>query len=329
MKEYYSFLDIALLCKISYIVNSSQKKEQVLNKILETLTNQEYKKENSISSSIDSTDQEYYISKCDTSNFPLNINERDDIEFLFEKLDNIIKFRENQETDAQVIFCSSLDRKTKFIIFPGSQSRKDWEENADFLQIDCAEPNPDCIKIHKGYWQQFTSLKNYIWEEIMEDKDFERIIISGHSLGHSLALLATFYIHYDNYIEEIKIDRGFAPDIKCIGLAGPKCGNNNFAKFMDNLHLNKKKMTEIYRIVNYRDLVPELPPKKFVIDYKHVNKVVLMYFKDNKVLNDIPNYSLWEFIKHLFGQHLSMKYHHIDEYIKKIQGQSLLCRYNL
>lgn len=79
---------------------------------------------------------------------------------------------------------------------------------------------------------------------------YAKIVLTGHSLGGALALLAAAYIH-SIYVN---VDQLYT-------MGQPRVGNNNFAQFMTNLIPNT------FRIVNYADVVPRIPQS--ILGFKH------------------------------------------------------------
>lgn len=77
--------------------------------------------------------------------------------------------------------------------------------------------------------------------------DCEGLIITGHSLGGSLAsLFGTLVLHMGVYKAE---------NLKTITLGQPRTGDEAYAKAHDQLHKYS------YRVVHRKDPVPHLPPK--------------------------------------------------------------------
>ena len=75
-------------------------------------------------------------------------------------------------------------------------------------------------------------------------------MITGHSLGGALAVMAAAHLHNKYKMVEYLYTQG-----------QPRVGNDKFAQFMTQLIPN------IYRIVHYADQVPHVPQS--VLGFKH------------------------------------------------------------
>ncbi|KAJ8141022.1 hypothetical protein OXX79_007568 [Metschnikowia pulcherrima] len=173
--------------------------------------------------------------------------------------------------------------KSIYLAFMGTSTYQDWLNNLsampvlyrplvvtsdDFKAVD----NRDCVncRVHKGI-NSFLKLNGAIvLKEVLKVKkelpDY-RLVVTGHSLGAALATLAGI---------ELRL-LGF--ETLVVTLAGPKVGERNFAKFVDELfdtsnvtkRIDEEKSfdhigTALVRMVHLHDVVPYLPPTRF---FKH------------------------------------------------------------
>jgi hypothetical protein len=129
---------------------------------------------------------------------------------------------------------------------------------------------PKC-KIHAGLYNQYISIKNYIYNIIQKYNNINEIIICGHSLGGGLATIAAFDIKYN--LTKHKIS--------CFTLGSPRVGNKVFTSKFNEL------IQESYRIGNLNDPVQNAPMNH---KYSHVHYSII--FNNNKIIknNDIPWY---------------------------------------
>ena len=121
------------------------------------------------------------------------------------------------------------------------------------------------IKVHKLFYLIFEKIKNDIFsEEILKDinsnKDYQ-IIFIGHSLGGAISTLASYYFATYNLAENEPV---------LITFGQPRVGNENFAR--DYM----KKISNVYRIERYQDLVAMIPPRKKISEWTVVKRIKLV-----------------------------------------------------
>ncbi|GEQ69161.1 hypothetical protein JCM33374_g2832 [Metschnikowia sp. JCM 33374] len=169
--------------------------------------------------------------------------------------------------------------KTIYLAFMGTSSIQDWLNNLSIIPVSYqplvvtsdefnAVDTRDCVKcrVHKGI-NSFLKLNgavvlNAVLKAKKELPDY-RLVVTGHSLGAAIATFAAI---------ELKL---LGLDVLVVTLAGPKIGEKNFAKFVDELFdtvnvidiISKEKSfdhinTALIRMVHIHDIVPYLPPTK-------------------------------------------------------------------
>ena len=158
-------------------------------------------------------------------------------------------------TDTEGFTALTSDR-TMIIAFTGSESVKDWINNARVLHTPypSVTKNED-IKVHYGFYTGYLLVRQQIHEEF-KSKQPERVIATGHSLGGALATLCALDIQYN-----------FFPDnpeqVTCYTFGSPKVGNQ---AFVDSYN---RRVPQTFRIINGGDGVTWLPrPWQ---GYAHVN----------------------------------------------------------
>ncbi len=160
---------------------------------------------------------------------------------------------------------------TQYIFFEGSAGKKDWWDNFHFCKspvksisnskksVPYANVNPD-IKVHDGFISQYKTVRDIILAHVCDKKvqGFNRIIITGHSLGATLATLCAVDIQFNN------------PDLEiiCLPFASPRVGNKAFVKSYN------KRVPETYRFTFENDIVCRVPMESF--GYKHVDKDIFL-----------------------------------------------------
>jgi triacylglycerol lipase len=128
-----------------------------------------------------------------------------------------------------------------FIVFRGTQARRDWKDNLDIRMIRTFYGH-----VHYGYAHCLDSLSKQTIHEVIAtfDKPY-KICLTGHSKGGALAMLAT----------AVLTRNGFAP-IALYTFGQPKVGGKSFVKWWD-----RNVKAKCYRVVNGGDPVPHLPPE--------------------------------------------------------------------
>ena len=165
-----------------------------------------------------------------------------------------------------VIGIDQTNNDTAIMAFRGTMTKSDWLADAfanySVLNqiIDGIEKN---IKVAHGFGSLFgifkgVKNKNTMNEQIDNwlnlNKNIKNIIISGHSLGGTLATLSAVYIK-SKYPEL---------NITVYTYASPRVGNNEFYNYYTQLGLNKNT----FRFFSSYDMVPKSPPE--FLHYKHV-----------------------------------------------------------
>lgn len=171
---------------------------------------------------------------------PLNLNIKKDYSYLNDY--NNYYYLNNNITKAQLYI---LYNKNKInIAFKGSKNINDIFAN---LNINQRKFINNDIKVHSGYLHQYLSLKYNIINvinNIIEKNKINDIIFTGHSLGGSIATIASIDLFnlYNKY------------NIKCYTFGSPKVGNIDFCTYY-NKHIKTS-----YRFVNKYDYIEHLPP---------------------------------------------------------------------
>lgn len=152
------------------------------------------------------------------------------------KFDVVSIFNHN---DTQAFLAIKQSTKIAVLAFRGTESDADKKRN---LNTPFTEEGR--IKTHTGFKKAYEQVCDKINIEIkrLDNEDYA-IYITGHSLGGALAILATYDLE--------KRNKNIAA---CYTYGSPRVGNRA-------LYANRK--TPIYRIVNARDIVPNLPPADF------------------------------------------------------------------
>lgn len=158
----------------------------------------------------------------------------------------------NRDSDANV--------KIAFVSFRGTQTAVDWKHDVDALYepyglVDGAGD------VHQGFLAVYKTLRDSVKASLeAASGGCDSLLVTGHSLGAALALLAAPDIAKN-------ILPGRVPNL--LTFAGPRTGLFRFHRFFDNL------IPSCYRIVATGDIVPDVPlfvPPLFW--YQHVGREV-------------------------------------------------------
>jgi triacylglycerol lipase len=134
--------------------------------------------------------------------------------------------------------------KTAFVAFRGTQTFEDWVGNFDAL-FEPYKYVPNAGQVHMGFQSIYGALHDSIAAGIgAAIAGCENLLVTGHSLGGALAVIAA---------PDLAKNLTLVPDL--ITFAGPAVGLADFARFFD------LKIPSCYRVVNFWDLVPRLPPQ--------------------------------------------------------------------
>jgi hypothetical protein len=160
------------------------------------------------------------------------------------------KFTKKEAFDYGVAdgFYAQKGSKTKVVVFRGSDEFIDWIANLFIAKRVVPYGNyKSKIRVHSGWIETYKQIRNLVHDQVL---NFDNVIITGQSLGASLATLCAVDIQY-NFPNK---------NIACVPFGSPKVGNKAFTDSFD------KRVPDTYRFVHGRDLIPLLPPF-----YSHVS----------------------------------------------------------
>lgn len=164
----------------------------------------------------------------------------------------------------RIIIGKMQDNDGCLVAFRGSDDLVNWIRNFQFWQItpitfeDC-----DGCMVHSGFYTIWKNMKQLTLDTLHEvgcvsaGKD-NLLYITGHSMGGSLANLATFTLTKAGY-----------QVAKTYSFEAPRVGNKAFSDEFSRRFVHK---FPVFRITNHMDPVIHLPPR--FIGYEHVQKEV-------------------------------------------------------
>ena len=157
---------------------------------------------------------------------------------------------DNKKTDCQCYI--DYTNIGVFITFRGTTSLEDWKHDADTRTV-----NPkDNIRIHKGFYDQYMSVRPKIYNNIKNINN-ENIYISGHSLGGALAYVCA--------VDIFMVTKN--PNINVFTIGAPRPGNKDFADYFN------KNIKRSIRYKNKNDIITKMPMRS---SFKHVHSSVCL-----------------------------------------------------
>jgi len=146
------------------------------------------------------------------------------------------------------------------VVFRGSSCFTDWLTNFNFVHHSLDRRQ----RVHSGFWRALNS----VWPQL--DKILQAyqcpVYFTGHSLGGAVATLAS--LQYK------------ATAVYTFG--APRVGNAEVAR--------RFNQTNCYRFMNDKDIVPKVPPKNCIDEYRHGGKVITLYH-----YNTLPDSAMQQF----------------------------------
>lgn len=151
------------------------------------------------------------------------------------------RFIENANTECFV----AGDSDFALVSFRGTEKKlRDW-----LIDLNAVGINRDYGRVHRGFWFAFQSVAKLLETEINK-LGTPKLVLTGHSLGGALALIAAAeWLHAGKYEVQSMYTYG-----------QPAVGKTAFVTFLQD-----KMGGRYHRFVNDDDIVPMIPPT-----YKHV-----------------------------------------------------------
>jgi triacylglycerol lipase len=139
--------------------------------------------------------------------------------------------------------------RTAFLSFRGTSDIEEWVANIDAIPDDY-RPVAGFGQVHAGFQDVYQLVRQNIAANLATaTAGCDQILIAGHSLGAALAVLAA-----------PDVARNMPPNTiepRVLTFAGPRVGLSDFAASFN------AAIESCYRVVNFLDLVPYLPPTPY------------------------------------------------------------------
>lgn len=144
--------------------------------------------------------------------------------------------------------------QTALVAFRGTQTFKDWIDDVDAVPVPCMSV-PGAGHVHMGFQLVYEHVRKNTGQ-ILSTKcqGAKQILVTGHSLGGALAVLSALDIAKNSPMKK-------TPDVYT--MAGPRTGAPDFAGTF------KAQITTCERVVNFMDVVPQVPLPPL---YQHVGE---------------------------------------------------------
>jgi hypothetical protein len=187
----------------------------------------------------------------------------------------IFKYRDSYMPDTQAgIFEND---KMITIVVRGTEQGNASDIQTDlmtFNQVDLSKFSKGKGSIHRGFYKASVVLKEWLIKELARLKltspvrAQKPIYITGHSLGGAIANLITYtMLEYNNAAKE----KSSIFNLKALYTFGaPRVGDYTWATRFHELA--EKMSVGLYRMVNYSDLVPNVP----CLNYTHAGSLIYM-----------------------------------------------------
>lgn len=155
-----------------------------------------------------------------------------------------------KDTDIFGLLGHNPASRTAFVSFRGSADLADWLADIDALPQPYL-PIAGFGHVHAGFQQVYELVRESVAANLAAaTAGTDQILVTGHSLGAALAVLAA-----------PDICRNMPPNTiepRLVTFAGPRVGLSDFAAAFN------AAIESCYRVVNFLDIVPHVPPSPYV-----------------------------------------------------------------
>lgn len=213
-------------------------------------------------------------------------------------LDNFVHIK-GEEHDCDVYVGEGYEHN--FIVFRGTETGESvsWKDIWTNLKFSLAQVPDNRYQLHRGFfaaWQEvsplvFASSHTLQAQQVWEDGKFKPFVITGHSLGAAMALLAA---------------ATFKP-AECVTFGGPRVGGRFFVEEVEDA-------CQLRRWVNAGDWCPRLPPP--VLGYRHAGELHLLTRTGGYWVNPPRSLLVGEVIRDAFNRR---ERHDIEAYVERLE----------
>jgi len=146
--------------------------------------------------------------------------------------------------------------KEILIAFRGSQTFSNWIHDFEFWPSDY--PGVPGARIHHGFYSAYLAVQDQVEKtvaQLVKLYPHLPVTVTGHSLGAALSVACAMELMRKNVVPGERLT--------VINIGLPRVGNKPFATYFD------QHVSNHYRIVNQRDIVPHFPPE--IMGFWHVS----------------------------------------------------------
>jgi hypothetical protein len=150
-------------------------------------------------------------------------------------------------SDIVSIVIEDIVAKSIVILFKGSTTAMDWEDDFHTNQEALRPTAFPGVKIDSGFQKSYFQSRNSIIDCIKRSSNCSAVYLMGHSLGGAVATICSADLR-DNAQEFGLSDPA---SIYTVTLASPRQGNDGFMRHVEDM--------QIYQLRNTADIIPCLP----------------------------------------------------------------------
>jgi hypothetical protein len=149
----------------------------------------------------------------------------------------------DKSLDTQAYVWLFKDTKTLFVSFRGTNSLTDIKHDLDYRLMPLDSDHPT-VKVHAGFRNKFKSIEAGLISVLDEHlKMFDKIALTGHSLGGALASLAAPLLG----------EKYPSKSIHCLTFGSPRVGDRGFVDWFNSY------VDSNFRLINEGDPVTAIP----------------------------------------------------------------------
>ena len=167
-----------------------------------------------------------------------------------------------------VEFKTYEEGSTIYIVFQGSNGKSDWKDNFNFYKksskIIPYSNKKSKLKVNKGFIEQYKKVRETI-QNIIQYNNYEKVIVTGHSLGGALSILCSVDLQYNYDITPY-----------CFSFANPNVGNKYFSESF------LKRISIFQSFKNWNDVVCNVPLQ--ILGYKDLGRIKVKSKKKHNIL---------------------------------------------
>ena len=160
-------------------------------------------------------------------------------------------------------FVALYNYETIVIVYRGTDNLAGWIRDAEFTQTQLAFGAPDGARVHKGFYDivsgdhgDILTLYN---QALAKCGPQCGVVLTGHSLGASLATLEALFLAKDADISNLRI----------VNFGSPRLFNPAASAWVLS-NESALGIASVLRITSTKDPVPHLPPHNFIEEYQHL-----------------------------------------------------------